>query len=130
MSSSEPSRADGFIAVTPAQRDTLLYELSFTLGEADDLKGLLFHRGLTDLNWRCKLDGAMWLLDDLGSEADEPRDEYYVTLPTERFEAFLRQTREGTLNCLRENVYSDAENIDRELDVVGVCDQLLAPPAG
>jgi hypothetical protein len=128
MSSTNPSRDDGFIRLSRDQRNALVHDLWLTMTGADDLKVLVERRGACSPAWRCALYDAMWLLDDLGSEDDEPRDEYYVTLPAHRFEAYLCRTRESTIDCLHNVVYIDPEDMDRELDIIATCDQLARTP--
>jgi len=138
------------IALTRQERDVLRQEVIVDLIGSDDL-GHTFERGEPCEHlaaMRRRYEEALWLADDLGWEQDDPRDTFYVTLPRERFVAWLHEVdealdealgaaREGmrwpALTAHRHGATSEQEVIadacrqaDRALDVRAVCRATLA----
>lgn len=85
------------------QRDLIRRELDTDMGGIGDLS-IVAEYGNREylLHLRRKYHEAMWLLDDLGWERVSDRDEFYVTLPVERFRAWLNEASEGLRESIKE----------------------------
>ncbi|HYM56326.1 MAG TPA: hypothetical protein VES79_00030 [Solirubrobacteraceae bacterium] len=110
--------------------------------------------GEDEWNMRLRADVGMWLLDDLGWDLVDSRETYYLTVPRDRFASWLRWIRAGVEWCLSDTakdlsnpeqawgwyvreghmtvaefdveIVESREMCDRDLDVLRVCDELLA----
>jgi hypothetical protein len=139
------------IALTRHQRDILRAEVAVSLSGIEDLS-MAFDEGkpckyLKEM--RRRYHDVLWLADDLGWELDDPRNTFTVTLPPERFAAWVEEGRvaaeDGLVSAsevlrdpwqearhfrppvpVDEVARGAREEVDRALDTINVSRDVLA----
>jgi hypothetical protein len=100
MPNSHDAVSDGsMIEITREQRDVLWDDAAATMdGSGHDLLNTPKQSSLEgDLVIRRRIATAMWLLDDLGWLRGDPRDRFYLTVPTTELRWWLSELDEYAL---------------------------------
>lgn len=107
MSTADSTRATGHVAIVEInreQRDVLWEDAAVTLnGTGRDLANAPEWNTLDySLDIRRRVDAALWLLDDLGWRRDDPRDRFYLTMPSTTLRWWLDGLDEYAVDSLKE----------------------------
>jgi hypothetical protein len=108
MPASNASRSHGaddasVIEINRKQRDVLWEDAVITLSGVGDLANTPKWANLDHhLHTRRRMAAAMWLLDDLGWLADDPRERFYLTMPITTLRWWLRELDDYALDSLRD----------------------------
>ena len=78
------------LAITRDERDVLRREIDWISGALEDLTNC-FKRGSFDARLRYQVHIGLALADDLGWQFEDPRDEFYLTLPERELAHWLRE---------------------------------------
>jgi hypothetical protein len=93
------------IEITREKRDVLWEDAASAMdGTGGDLASVPKWSNLDhhNLSMRRRIAVAMWLLDDLGWLEDDPRDRFYLTLPSADLRWWLSELDEYALGSLRD----------------------------